>query len=101
MKIARIHSIDVKRGTVAATREARPAIAVERRPKDADPRRADDEELERTESCCGEEPETTEELSLDLDLSDVESPETRPSKVSDVYEVLEGDEPSQTLDVVF
>ena len=102
MKIVRTHAIDLMRRPTGATPKVRAAIEVQQRPEEPDHSRDETEENDEDADDPGPSLEsTTEELSVDVDLGDVKNPATRPSRVSDVYDELEGDELDRTLDVVF
>jgi len=100
VKIVRTYPLDLILRAGASPR-VRPVIEVEKRPEDPDEARADDQAPEADDDDRPSLESTTDELSIDVDLSDVKSPDAKPSHVSDVYDELEGEEPSQNLDVVF
>lgn len=100
MKIVRTHQLDLIHRAGAPPR-VRPVVEVEQRPEDPDEARTDEEAPEPDPDDRPRLESTTDELSLDVDLADVKSPDARPSHVSDVYDELENEETSQTLDVVF
>ena len=99
MKIVRTHPLDLIH-RAGAPPTVRPVIEVEQRPEDPDEARSEEE---TPEDDPDDRPslESTDELSLDVDLGDVKGPDAKPSHVSDVYDELEIEETSQTLDVVF
>lgn len=102
MKIHRTRSIDLTRRPTGAAPRVRPVIEVQQRPGDPDHARPEDEELAgQPDGTRASLEATAEELSVEVDLGDVKDPSARPSRVSGVYDELEGDELDRTLDVVF